>query len=236
MTDKTFISAAAILAAGIAIAGFFIGGALSDIRQGAQIVSVKGLAEREVKADYVNWSFSFTTSGEELAGVQAKMQAAQDKITAFLLAAGMKPDADYRITPWRVSDSRAQNYSGNPSADRYIMEATVQITTPQVDAASAAAGDTSKLLAEGVLLGSASLNYIFTDINAVKPELIGEATRQARLAAEQFAKDSSARVGGISRATQGAINIRVRGQDYDDPAQPQKIIRVVTTIDYLLQK
>lgn len=230
------LAAAAILATGIALAGFFIGGALGDIRKGAQIVSVKGLAEREVQADFVNWSFTFTTSGEELPAVQSKMQAAQDKITAFLAAAGMKADSDFRITPWRVTDSRAQNYGGNPTGDRYIMEATVQITTPQVEAASKAAGNTAQLLGQGVLLGASSLSYIYSDINAIKPELIGEATKQARVAAEQFAKDSNASVGGISRATQGAINIRVRGQDYDDPAQPSKIIRVVTTIDYLLQK
>ena len=236
MSSPSRFGAAAILATGIALAGFFIGGALSDIRKGAQIVSVKGLAEREVKADFVNWSFTFTTSGEELPAVQTRMQAAQNKVTAFLGEVGLRPDEDFRFTPWRVTDSRAQNYSGNPSGDRYIMETTVQITTAQVDAASKAAGNTAQLLSQGVLLGGSSLNYVFSDINAVKPDLIAQATKQARLAAEQFASDSQATVGGISRASQGAINIRVRGQDYDDPAQPNKIIRVVTTIDYLLQK
>ena len=236
MHPKTTLIAASILALGLALAGFFIAGGLGDIRKGAQIVSVKGLAEQEVMADYVNWPLTFTTSGEELAAVQVKMQAAQDSISTFLGKMGLKNEDDFRMSPWRVTDSRARDYSGNPTADRYIMEGTVQVTSANVDAVTAAARALSQLLSEGVLVNSTGINYIFTGINEVKPALIAEATKQARIAAEQFANDSQAKVGGISHAAQGAINIRVRGNDYDDPAQPQKIIRVVTTVDYLLER
>ena len=237
MDQRVSVLAAGVLALGLVAAGFLISGSLGQLRSGAQIVSVKGLAEKEVTADYVNWAPTFTTSGQELPAVQAQMREAQDKIEAFLVKAGLAVNDDFRVTPWRVTDSRARDYGGNPSADRYIMEATVQISTAKVGEVTAAARDVSSLLAQGVLVGSASgVSYIFTDINRVKPALIGEATRQARLAAEQFASDSAAKVGSISRASQGAINIRVRGQDYDDASDPRKIVRVVTTIDYLLEK
>jgi hypothetical protein len=86
-------------------------------------------------------------------------------------------------------------------------------------------------VASGVLLAEGGFpQFEYTRLNDVKPELIAEATANARAAAEQFALDSGARVGGIRSANQGVIDITDR-----DLGSPQvKRIRVVTTVEYFL--
>lgn len=67
--------------------------------------------------------------------------------------------------------------------------------------------------------------------------MVAEATRDARSAAEQFAKDSGTRVGGIRQATQGYFTIEARdGEEggWGVADTPYKKVRVVTTIDFSL--
>ncbi len=81
--------------------------------------------------------------------------------------------------------------------------------------------------------------YSFTGLNAIKPKMVAEATRDARNAAEQFAKDSGTGVGGIKSATQGYFSIEARDGDqggggYGVADSPYKKVRVVTTVDFYL--
>ena len=93
----------------------------------------------------------------------------------------------------------------------------------------------SELLTQGVAITSGdyryAVSYDYTGLNDIKPEMIEEATKNARAAAEKFAKDSDSRLGGIQRASQGQFSIENR-----DPNTPYiKRVRVVTTIDYALE-
>ncbi len=103
-------------------------------------------------------------------------------------------------------------------------------------------GRAPELVKAGVTLGDPSggntavPQYLFTKLNSVKPELIAEATKNARASAEQFAKDSGQEVGQIRTANQGTIQIDARDPGVSETESPQKTVRVVTTIDYLLGK
>ena len=91
---------------------------------------------------------------------------------------------------------------------------------------------------KGVVLEDGSgISYTFTELNAIKPAMVAEATRDARAAAEQFAKDSGADVGGIRKATQGYFSIDARDGEaggWGIGDTPFKKVRVVTTVDFAL--
>jgi hypothetical protein len=96
----------------------------------------------------------------------------------------------------------------------------------------------AELLRDGVELSSSNISYTFTGLNRLKPEMIGEANKNARESAEQFARDSGAAVGKIKTASQGYFSVGARdGEDCDDcgssgGSSPFQKVRVVTTIDY----
>jgi hypothetical protein len=129
----------------------------------------------------------------------------------------------------------------------------VSVRTTNVDQVAAAVQKTSQLVTRGVVLGagpnygpgSGSVSYFFTGLNAIKPEMITEATRNARSAAERFAADADSRVGTIRQASQGLFSIS-SADEASGPAEGpggdlsggsmMKKVRVVTTIDYYLGK
>jgi hypothetical protein len=117
------------------------------------------------------------------------------------------------------------------------------VRTRDVHAVAAAAQDTGALIAHGIVLGNpdggggTGPNYLFDGINKLKPSMIAEATKNARTAAEQFARDSGSELGGIRRANQGVFQIlpRDKAPMLEADRQIEKTVRVVATLEYTLK-
>jgi hypothetical protein len=234
------IIAAVLLAIGVALGGWFIGNGFAH-RHPSRSVTVKGLAERNVKADIALWQIQFAETGDDLAGVQATIQKDDAAITAFLRRHKLGADA-IALHSVQVTDRAARNYGNDQYKTRFVVTGTIMVRTQDVDAVAAAAQDTGALIAQGVVLGNPDggfnegPNYLFDGINALKPSMIAEATQNARAAAEQFARDSGSRLGGIVRANQGVFEIlpRDKAPMLQQDRQIDKTVRVVATLDYAL--
>jgi hypothetical protein len=226
--------AAVVLALGLASGGYLIGRGLFAARAADRYVTVKGLAEREVKANLAMWPIVFNATGNDLAGVQASLDASAKKIAAFLQARGF-PTTDYTVSSPRVTDREAQEGRARADRpiDRYVAEQTVTLRSPRVEAVKAAIQRSGDLIREGVALVRSyeyNTTFLYTALDSIKPAMIAEATKDARKAAEQFAHDSNSRVGGIRNAQQGYFDI----QDRDAFSPEFKKVRVVTTVQYFL--
>jgi uncharacterized protein len=79
--------------------------------------------------------------------------------------------------------------------------------------------------------------FVFTKLNQLKPSMVKEATANARASAEQFAADSRSDLAGIRQANQGVFVILRRDQapGINEGAQLQKVVRVVSTVQYFLK-
>ena len=237
----TSLAAAAILAAGIAIAGWQVGHGFVAGREPTRIVTVKGVAEREVKADLALWALRFVATGDDLVQVQQKIAADAGRVRAFLEAAGLAADS-VSVQGLEVIDLLAQAYRSGPIESRFIVAEMLMVRTTDVDKVGTAYPRLGELVAAGIVLSGQNGGpiqgpvFLFTRLNDVKPSMIEEATRNARTAAETFATDSGSRVGGILRATQGLFQILPRDdvEGASEQAQLAKIVRVVTTVDYTL--
>lgn len=234
--------AALVLAFGPALGGFAIGKGLAEFRRNDRNVSVKGLAEQQVKADLAIWNLRFTATGNDLTTVQAKIDADTAALRDYLVRQGFKDDD---ITPQRpeVVDLLANQYrSNNVDQNRFIITGNLMVRTGQVDLVNAAASKMGELIKKGVVLDNSNSSYntpyyLFTGLNAIKPAMIAEATKNAREAAAQFAADSGARLGGIRSASQGYFSILPQNQvpGVDESTQLLKTVRIVTNIDYALE-
>ena len=222
------------LAIGMIGGGHMIGRGLFAARAADRYVTVKGLAEREVPANLAMWPIVFSTTGNDLVPVQATLDAASKKIFAFLQARGFAP-SDYTLSSPRVTDREAQGGRMRGEAgDRYVAEQTVTLRSGKIGAVKEAMQRSGELIREGVALVRSyeyNTTFLYTALDEIKPAMIAEATKDARKAAEQFARDSGSRVGAIRNAQQGYFDISDR-----DPFSPEiKKIRVVTTVQYFLE-
>src|ERR1700742_1267971 len=237
----------ALLALGLIIGGWVLGAQIKATRLGDRYVTVKGLVERKVKSDLAIWSLSFKEAGDDLSLVYAKTEADKKTVLQFLDQQGFQP-SEIELGMVRVVDTQANEYGGgNRAPHRYIVDQEITVRTARVDQVAAAAQKTIQLLQKGIVFNSAAgqgLSYKFTALNAIKPDMITEATRNARAAADRFASDSGSRVGAIRTANQGVFSILSANSGSASTDQPgmdnadtsiNKTVRVVSSIDYYLE-
>ncbi len=223
-----------LVAIGLAACGYLVGDGLYAARAADRYVTVRGFAERELPADLVLWPITFQVTADDLPTLQSRVESAAARIESFL--GGKFPEGEVSRAAPRVTDYAAQGMppSSRP-AERYMAEAAVLVRTRNIEEAKRAMGRSGELVKEGVPLTrnwEYPTQYLFTKLDEVKPEMIAAATKDARGAAEQFALDSGARVGIIRNAQQGLFTVEDR-----DPLSPEwKRVRVVTTIQYLLEE
>lgn len=235
--DTRSVTASVILAVGIA-GGFALLG--SNISSGIEsfvnrdrIVTVKGLSERQVKADRVIWPVGFRELGDDLQDVYGRIEKRKDQVVAFLKEAGLT-DAEIEVASPQVTDAQAEMYANQKSRYRYSMTQTVTVSSDKVDLVRDLLVRQSDLIKAGVtLVGDCSwrTSFQFTGLNTVKPAMIEEATKNARASAEKFAQDSGSSLGKIRRANQGQFSIT----DRDSNTPYIKSVRVVTTVEYFLK-
>jgi hypothetical protein len=230
---------ALIMAAGIIVAALVLAGGLVKSRSADRYVTVKGISERDVKAGLAIWPLRFVSTDDSLDIAQTGIAKAQATVLAFLDRHGI-PQSMTEIQGLEVTDVLTNPYRSGPATSRYIIAQTLVVRAENADLVLAASQKVSELVDAGVVLsaqnGPITPTYLFTKLNDLKPEMIGEATSSARRAAEQFALDSGSRILGIRRANQGVFEIlpRDRAQGMSEENQIHKTVRVVTTVEYQL--
>ncbi len=231
------LGAVAIFSIGLTTSGYALSDGLRRWKLAEQrSITVRGVSERNVTADLATWSVSFSHTGIELGSVQQSVDQQARSVRSFLLRAGFRPA---EVTDSDVSLSRDQptDKDGNPVGPKTVtVRRSIELRTNDVMKARAAYAGQADLLRNGVELSGSGISYTFTKLNDLKPEMIAEATRHARLSAEQFAKDSGASVGSIKTASQGYFSVGPRDgsddEDSDGTDSPFQKVRVVTTVDY----
>ncbi len=242
MTMRALLPSAIVIAIGLALAGWLAGQGLVESRLGHRTVIVKGFSERLVKADIGFLPVRFNALGAELESARSALERSEQAVLRYLKAKGFAPD-DWEVQNIKVEDRlTAYNSSGAPRANRFVLTEDIVVRSKDVDKLVAASRNISDLLKDGVVLTSDQYNsgasFVFTRLNDLKPEMLTQATKRARAAAEQFARESGAKVGAIFSANQGlftigpAINIPNERPD----KQVEKKVRVVTTITYFLTR
>jgi hypothetical protein len=233
---------AGILALGIALGGLFVGHGFASGRATDRYVEVKGLAEREVTADLALWPLRYVSTGDDLAATQAQIARNTRQVFAFLTRNRIDTAA-VQLQALEVSDAFANRFPGERAGPRYVIQQTVMVRSRSPEVVMAASQRVSELVGAGVVLSSSGEygiggpTFIFTRLNQLKPSMVKEATANARAAAEQFAADSRSDLGSIRQANQGVFVILPRDQapGVNEGAQLQKIVRVVSTVQYFLK-
>jgi len=241
MNGSKGVVGALLLAVGIALAGWFVGHGFLKGRAADRFVTVKGVAERDVKADLALWPLRFVATNDDLAQAQARVRLSHDECLSFLGKQGIDP-ASIEVQRLDVTDLLANPYRSGPIESRYIISETLMVRTNTPDSVAKASQAIGELVEAGVVLSSeggmeSGPTYLFTGLNTLKPEMIAEATAQARRAAEQFARDSGSQIGRIRQANQGVFEIlpRDRAPGFSETGQLFKTVRVVSTVDYYLK-
>ena len=230
---KHYLWETLLLSLGLAVLGLFVYLGLNSLGNRERVVAVRGLADREVKADRVIWPVVYKTTGNDLPALYGQLNDVSAKIRTFLVENGI-PATDISTGAPEIVDLRADRYNTNRVADRYNVTLVTTVVTGKVDAARSLMSRMGELLKSGIAISANDygnqVQYEFNGLNAIKPAMIEEATHNARKAAEQFAKDSESELGKIKSASQGLFTV----SDRDNYTPYVKRVRVVTTVNFYL--
>lgn len=226
-----------LLAVGLLGAGASVGGGLADATSDDRTVSVRGLAERDVKADHGSLPISLSAEADNLPEAQAALDREVAAARSFLLQQGFKP-TDISLSQFSITDQHADRtfQKGEVRPPRWCVAQTVTANTAEVDRVDRALAATNDLVRQGVISASASTaSFSFNGLNEIRAPMIREATASARSGAEEFARDSGSRLDGIQDATQGSFEIVGADETYEEGSQLHKRVRVVTSVSYRLR-
>lgn len=231
--NRRWLASAGVLAIGLTAGGYLLGDGLVRARDAERAVTVRGLAERDVTADLATWTIAYSATAGDLATAQASVDRDSESIRAFFRELGFPAD-DLQPTGANVSQ-----FSEN-GVPRFTVRQRMSLRTTDIKRAQAAVRRQFELVRRGVVLEEGSgMTFTFTRLNAIKPEMVAAATRDARASAEQFAKDSGTSVGDIKSATQGYFEVTARdgdsGAGWGISDTPYKKVRVVTTVNFYLR-
>ncbi len=240
MSNQTHnsIVPALLIAIGIAAAGYFIGQTMYNSKIGINTAEVKGLAERRVEADRAYWLIQYTVSGDDAVAVPqlyAESESQREQILALLAESGF---SEAELKPGIVDYQRQEFRDENQKLveERFRLVGTIEVETEQVQLLREARSKLNQLIARGIDIKNNPPSYYFTKLNDIKPDMLKEATTNARTAANEFAQNAGVEVGGIRDARQGGFIIRDAGETYGDTRKIEKDVRVVTTITFYLTK
>lgn len=248
--SRSSLASAAVLGIclmlGLIIGGWLLGSQIKATRLADRYVTVKGLVERTVKSDAAIWPVTFKEAGNDLPAVFAKSEEDKNAVLRFFTEQGIAA-GEITVGQIQVTDKQANEYGGNNDGPRYIVQQTVTVNSKDVDKIARAGQKTAELVQAGIVVGGGygqGIRYVFNGLNALKPDMITEARRNARASADRFAADSGSQVGGIRSANQGVFSITSadtssatgEGGGEGGPADSSimKKVRVVATVEYYL--
>ena len=225
---------ALVLAIAILGLGAFLYCAMMHTKDRDRVVTVKGLSEREVKADFVIWPIVYKEVGNDLSAIHDAVQAKNTTLAKFLQDNGVEASEISWSAP-EIEDVQGERYGDNKRQFRYIATVVTTVASKNVDRIREIMGKQGELLKQGIAFSGDDYRYrkiyTFNGLNEIKPAMIDEANKNARAAAQKFAMDSGSKLGKIKTAAQGQFSI----SDRDENTPFIKNVRVVTNVQYFLE-
>ena len=222
------------LIVGLYLLGYTLGGSIIKHKSLERTVVVKGLSEKEVNADIVMWPISYLRASNDLSQLYIDLDKDTESIKNFLSDNGFTKE-ELSVSAPAITDKIAQDYGrANQIAFRYSAVQTLTLYSKNIAKARQAMTKITALGKAGISFKANSYEnktqYLYTKLNKIKPQMLKEATKNARLSAQTFALDSQSSLGKIKSARQGQFSISSR-----DANTPHiKKVRIVSTVEYYL--
>ncbi|MBK4216262.1 SIMPL domain-containing protein [Paracoccus caeni] len=229
------VLAAIMLAIGIGLAGFFGSQTILNARTGANTAAVKGLSERLVESDKARWSLSYSRTERDpalVADTFANAEAITTRLRSILAEQGFE-EAEIYVAPLVRNDFDERDNEGRVYDRYYNISGSLTVSTARPELIEPSRAAVLDLAREGIQISEDSLDYSFNKLNEIKPDMLREATENARIAADEFARNAGVTVGGIQSASQGGFE--VNDAPGASPGSTQKLVRVVTNVSFYLE-
>jgi len=232
-----------IFSIALVIAASILGYQVKQVGGGRESISVKGLAEKPVKADRAEWTVTLQVKGATIADALGRLRKERPALDQFLATAGF--DAASLTESNESTDPNYEQVEGRNGNMRsvqegYVARQSITINTADIAKIITASKGIVQFEADGHPVNFGAPQFLVSNLEEVKMSLIAAAMQNSKARASEFAKSGDVEVGRMRSASQGAFYILAAGADQDvsdwggsyDKSTVNKIARVVVTVDY----
>lgn len=256
MKKIQFILIPTILSFGLIISSALISNAMDKANKDENRITVKGVAERRIKADKALINIVISKKSENLDELKKDISE-REKLTIDLIKKLKINENEYSIGNLRIqpnyteSSSNVKKSSENsatstetPATSNKISDydgvEVISIVTKNIDKA----GEFYEKLAELKLQSSnIEINmpeYYITNLEKYKRDLIVDASRNAEIRAIEMLKVNNNEIGELKNMNQGQFEVLADTEDVkkineDESNQIYKKLRLVVTATYLIK-
>lgn len=232
-----------VFSVALVIAALVLGYQVKQVGGGRESISVKGLAEKPVKADRAEWRVQIQVKGDSIPAALARLRKERPQLDAFFGAAGFEKESlaetNESVEP-NYEQVEGRNGNMRSVQQGHVARQSVIINTTDIAKIIAASRAIVQFEADGHPVSYGEPQYLVSNLEEVKMSLIADAMKNSRTRATEFAKNGDVEVGRMRSASQGAFYILPAGADQDvsdwggsyDKSTVDKIARVVVTVDY----
>ena len=232
-----------IFSLALIISAAILGYQVKQVGGGRETISVKGLAEKPIRADRVEWTVRIQVKGASNADALARLRKERPAVDEFLARAGFGTAAvsvsNEAVEP-NYEQVEGRNGNMRSVQDGNVARQSLTINTTDIERIIAASRAIVQFEADGHPVSYGEPQFLVSNLEEVKMSLIGAAMQNSRARAGEFAKNGGVEVGPMRSASQGAFYILAAGADQDvsdwggsyDKTTVDKIARVVVTVDY----
>jgi hypothetical protein len=202
------ILAAAVLASGMTLGLYKVGGGLAS--RAGNAITVTGTASENATADNAVWTLNLNESQPTLASSVKKIDASADALKKYLLTGGITAD---QIELGPINSNAVQEYNnGNPTGRILAYQAyrTVTVRTKDVNLVSKLSNNIGSLLATGVNVGNYGPSYYLSTLDDMRAKLLATAMKDAQARAKAITEAVGGSVGPLLSVTSGPTQVTTK--------------------------
>jgi uncharacterized protein len=223
----------ALLAIAFVIGAFAIGHGIRDKNRN-DVIAVTGSAKKRITSNYAIWTFSVTSQQPTATAAAKELAEWSTKIRAFLASEKIPGEA---VTVQPIS---TETLSRKGRVTSFHLTRSFEVRSSQVLAVTEVADHSSRVLAAGIPISADPPQYVYTNLPKLRPQLLAEATRDARSRAKTIVEATGAHLGKLRRVSVGVFQVTspnsTEVQDYGvyDTATLEKDVTAVVNVTFAL--
>lgn len=253
MKKIQFIIIPTILSFGLIISAALISNAMNKANKDENRITVKGVAERRIKADKALINIVISDKNENLDELKKSISEKEKLVTDLIK--NLKIDSnDYSIGNLRIQPNYIESSSNvkqqitaistpimqNAKISDYEGVETISIVTKNIDKVEEFFQKLLELKLQSNNIQVNEPEFFITNIERYKKDMVVDASRNAEIRAIEMLKVNNNEIGGLKNISQGQFEILedtedVRKINENEANQIYKKMRVVVTATYLIK-
>ena len=237
--SRSFVVPGIVLAVGLIIAAMILSNTWRNVSRGNVTITVTGSSQKDIRSDYAIWRGDFSSVSPVLADAYEKIKSQSEKVKSYLTGKGITEDK-IKFSSVRTTTQFVLNDKGYATSQisGYMVYMDVTVESADVDMIDRLSREASELINQGIDFNSNPPEFLYTKIADLKVEMIGLASQDAKIRAEQMAKSTGNEVGEVRSSKMGVIQINAKNStdvsDYgiNDTSSLEKTIRAVVSMSF----